>query len=405
MQRIRTVVDGKLHRSPSSKSARWRYGWRSGRRSRRRTAARRDSLRTRHGRARRRRSHPSCPARSTPASAAPKVMMRASKPSPREEIRARPRGHPAAFRIRPLQHLAFRSSHGQSSNFRRCCGGRAGRHPRRDEAAPGRRRCARRSELDEAAIKLRDIPSPPLRPHLAAAATRRAPPPESVSGPRSVSTTMSQLCGPVWRKSNSAVDRQAVDIGQRQVAPQSAPGDWPGKTSSAAVTNSGCGRILVRIESALMPGSNTPSPPGSQIQPCPGCQTRTSSFQLMCTELMRHAASHCARRLDRGRKARMPGREQRSLGLAPPSRSADRVRLTPRPAAFPASRACRPRAPPPPGHAAPAAACRASNGIDRRTFSNNSSMVAKCGRSGSEALRLATAASVTPSVAAMAPTC
>ena len=33
------------------------------------------------------------------------------------------------------------------------------------------------------------------------------------------------------------------------------------------------------IDSALMPGSNTPRPPASQIQAWPGCQWRTSSFQ------------------------------------------------------------------------------------------------------------------------------
>ncbi|MEY9415575.1 hypothetical protein ABIF99_008514 [Bradyrhizobium japonicum] len=38
-------------------------------------------------------------------------------------------------------------------------------------------------------------------------------------------------------------------------------------------------------------------------------------------------------------------------------------------------------------------------------FSSNSSMVAKCGTPGSDALRLATAASVAPVVAAIAPTC
>ncbi len=38
--------------------------------------------------------------------------------------------------------------------------------------------------------------------------------------------------------------------------------------------------ILVTIEKALMPGSNTPKPPGSQIHSWPGCQWRTSSFQF-----------------------------------------------------------------------------------------------------------------------------
>ena len=38
-----------------------------------------------------------------------------------------------------------------------------------------------------------------------------------------------------------------------------------GNARSADLTNSGCARIRVRIESALMPGSNTPRPPGCQI--------------------------------------------------------------------------------------------------------------------------------------------
>ena len=40
------------------------------------------------------------------------------------------------------------------------------------------------------------------------------------------------------------------------------------------------------IESALMPGSNTPNPPGSQIQAWPGCQTLTSSFHSTTTDLI-----------------------------------------------------------------------------------------------------------------------
>ena len=38
--------------------------------------------------------------------------------------------------------------------------------------------------------------------------------------------------------------------------------------------------MRVTIDSALMPGSNTPKPPGSQIHACPGCQWRTSSFHV-----------------------------------------------------------------------------------------------------------------------------
>ncbi len=54
-----------------------------------------------------------------------------------------------------------------------------------------------------------------------------------------------------------------------------------------------CGRMRVRIDSALMPGSNTPRPPGSKIQACPGCQTRTSSFQVILTDVIFRPASNC----------------------------------------------------------------------------------------------------------------
>src|SRR5215813_9038189 len=101
---------------------------------------------------------------------------------------------------------------------------------------------------------------------------------------------MSQLCGPVWRKSNSAAIGTPVASDRARFA---AIGAWrlAGKESSADVTNTGSGRMRVRIESALMPGSNTPNPPGSQIQAWPGCQTRTSSFQMICTDEMRRGAS------------------------------------------------------------------------------------------------------------------
>ena len=40
------------------------------------------------------------------------------------------------------------------------------------------------------------------------------------------------------------------------------------------------------IESALIPGSSTPNPPGSQIQAWRGCQTLTSSFHSTTTDLI-----------------------------------------------------------------------------------------------------------------------
>jgi len=52
-----------------------------------------------------------------------------------------------------------------------------------------------------------------------------------------------------------------------------------------------CGRIFVTIEKALMPGSKTPKPPGSQIHSWPGCQWRTSSFQFTNSRLTTLPAS------------------------------------------------------------------------------------------------------------------
>jgi hypothetical protein len=106
---------------------------------------------------------------------------------------------------------------------------------------------------------------------------------ESVTGPPSVST----IDVPALRAGLAEVefgrDRQPLRIAERKAAAIGAA-RLAGNARSADVTNNGCGRMRVRIESALMPGSNTPSPPGSQIQACPGCQTRTSSFQLMVTD-------------------------------------------------------------------------------------------------------------------------
>ena len=65
-----------------------------------------------------------------------------------------------------------------------------------------------------------------------------------------------------------------------------------GKVSAAFVRKKGWGRMAVAMDKALMPGSKTPSPPGSQIQSWPGCQRRTSSFQTIRTFVARRAESH-----------------------------------------------------------------------------------------------------------------
>ena len=63
------------------------------------------------------------------------------------------------------------------------------------------------------------------------------------------------------------------------------------KTDAYEAVFESLGIKRVAIDSALMPGSNTPKPPASKIQAWPGCQTRTSSFQMMVTLLIVRPAS------------------------------------------------------------------------------------------------------------------
>src|SRR3954447_12714383 len=200
--------------------------------------------------------------------------------------------HLAAVRQRSKDvPFCFRSSHDQSTN-----GSTIVRLPSR-KASATRRSGAKSTSLAPVAASVTKRRYSSRYSSSGASATvlpsiaMILPPRDSVIRPWSISTRISQLCGPVWRKSNSAATgRPSMSVSVSFAA----IGAWQlaGKASSAAVTNTGFGRILVRIDSALMPGSNTPSPPGSQIQACPGCQTRTSSFQLILTEVIRRAASH-----------------------------------------------------------------------------------------------------------------
>jgi hypothetical protein len=124
----------------------------------------------------------------------------------------------------------------------------------------------------------------------------------------------------------------------------------------------------------------------------------------MRAAVTRRDASHCRAGSTAGAK-----RECQVANSVRPARAADAIKgsssLTLAPGGF-SSITCLPAA-----SAAAAWARRTCGGVQRATASiggpsrNNSSSVAKCGKSGSEALRLATAASVTPGVAAMAGTC
>lgn len=83
--------------------------------------------------------------------------------------------------------------------------------------------------------------------------------------PASVSATMSQLCLPVWRQSNSAARSRPLASEKVMDAAMGAS-RFSGNSSVAAVMKTGRGRIWVTMDSALMPGSNTPRPPACQIQ-------------------------------------------------------------------------------------------------------------------------------------------
>ena len=81
----------------------------------------------------------------------------------------------------------------------------------------------------------------------------------------------------------------------------------PGTLRSADCTNRPPGKILVAIEKALMPGSNTPNPPGSQIHCWPGCHLWTSSCQRIVHRLRcacRRAPSRRHRPSDDAARAR-----------------------------------------------------------------------------------------------------
>ena len=125
------------------------------------------------------------------------------------------------------------------------------------------------------------------------------PPMRRVRLPPSVSTSISHVWGPLCRQSKSAV----------MLPPKvsaAAIGVWrfSGNVSVAPVRCTGAGKISVRIDRALMPGSNTPMPPASNTQSWPGCHLRTSSRHVIWARVTRRCASHafapatpCAMRL------------------------------------------------------------------------------------------------------------
>src|SRR3546814_16030542 len=61
--------------------------------------------------------------------------------------------------------------------------------------------------------------------------------------------------------------------------------DWSSDVCSSDLTVKGPGKRSEARESAFIPGSNTPKPPGFHIQSCPGCHFLTSSIHVIRARL------------------------------------------------------------------------------------------------------------------------
>ena len=144
-----------------------------------------------------------------------------------------------------------------------------------------------------------------MRPSIASL----APPLDSSIWPASVSAMMSQLCGPVCSQSRSIGDRLPSAV-RNSIWAATGASRFSGKSSVAAVMNIG-GRMCVAIDSALMPGSNTPKPPAL---PDPVLARMPAAHILLPDDRGRTDPGHGeegARGLDGRRVARMPAGEQR----------------------------------------------------------------------------------------------
>ena len=122
--------------------------------------------------------------------------------------------------------------------------------------------------------RTRQAACPRSRPRPPPAAGRR--PPVSAPGRIVLPTSISHTSPPLCRQSNSARISPPSKISVAAIGASALAGN----SSSAPRRIAGSGRMQVTIDSALIPGSNTPKPPASKIQVWPGCHLRTSSFQL-----------------------------------------------------------------------------------------------------------------------------
>ena len=164
-------------------------------------------------------------------------------------------------------------------------GARPGRRRRRCGAGSRRPRSRAPAAARRSGGRSADTPAPAPRADLARRRRRIAAPPSGERRaarrrsrrrcPRSAAPPGASRARPLTGKPCAAVIAKSAAIGVSR---------FSGTTRRARSTTNGPGRISVRIDSALMPGSKTPKPPGSQIQAWSGCQRRTSSFQTMATE-------------------------------------------------------------------------------------------------------------------------
>ena len=152
---------------------------------------------------------------------------------------------------------------------------------------------------------------------------------------------------------------------------------FSGNSSKAFSTCTSAGRISVSTDSALMPGSNTPNPPGIENPLLAGMPVVHVFLpdDPPARELAR--AQPVARSVDTRGEARMPGLEQRSADARVPRPPAARSGAWSRPAAFPASRACRRATRSTPRRSAPVAACRWKRS---RVRARAASMAARSGK-------------------------
>ena len=145
-------------------------------------------------------------------------------------------------------------------------------------------------QLDEAPVDRCDTPPSSRRPACGRHGSRRRPPDESVSRPASVSTRISQVCGPVWRQSNSAwigtpvssekVRSAAIGAARLRGNDSSGPGQKERPRQDA-------GHDRERVDAGIEHAEVRPAP---RSRPGAGCQTLTSSFHSTTTDLISRSA-------------------------------------------------------------------------------------------------------------------